>query len=404
MKMIRNESRLKLLNYNVVSMKFLRIMNYSVVLIVISCLLVSFCLAEEIHNLNGLFTNPKILMFAPVPVQYVIDNVNYWADSLSIDGFIIGNVCTWYSTQTELEEKTVIIAEFNRICKEHSIKYNFLKIALGYREFPIWTDSLKIQLQLEKFAFIADWAKKVGFYGIAFDTEPYTVSLWNPDDERFKLIPEKELTDDIYEFSKKLSYAIISNYRDCSVIILPEGEYFEQKKFDKGYSLWNYFFEGLNGGDLSEIIVGCEMTYKITNPAKIEKYNSELLEAFNSDYWEKGKLVKNIKFTFGSWPLGFYKNVKIPSTGKRIFLNKNLKKMKNSYGDKSPNYTPEEFETQLEEFRKYSPEWIWIYAHGASWWQLDTLKYENIWNPENQSLPVCEDFQEYIKILSDIYE
>jgi len=372
----------------------------SIMLLLFHSLSFTFNAKKNIQQFDNKDSDLRILMYTPIPPDYVIETIDFWADSLSLDGFIIGDICEWYSKKDDIDKRSNEIRKFNWICKENGIKYNFLKIALGYEKFPMWTDSVKINFQLEKFQDIIRWSSKVGFYGIAFDTEPYTVPLWDSNSKRFKNISKKKLRESISKFGYELSKIIIKNFDNYSIIILPEGEYFYKNRSNMKYELWSEFFKGFQKGGLEKIIIGCEMSYKITEPSKIEKFNKDLHDSFESLIFSNYK--SNIKFAFGAWPLGYYKSIRIPFTKKRYFLNRNLEKMKSSWEDKSPNYSSEEFQIQLSEFKKYSPQWIWIYTHGASWWQLDTLKYTKIWNPKNQELPVYKNIDEYIKVLANI--
>ena len=87
----------------------------------------------------------NLLMFAYVPPEYVVETIDYWADTLKLDGLIIGNICEWYSTEDDYFSRTEELIKFNNTCRDNGLAFNFLKIAIGYQEFPVWNDKLAIK-------------------------------------------------------------------------------------------------------------------------------------------------------------------------------------------------------------------------------------------------------------------
>jgi hypothetical protein len=329
-------------------------------------------------------------MFTYVPPEYVIETINYWADSLMLDGFIIGNICEWYDTEKIYSLRTDEIIKFNSLCKMNGIKYNFLKIALGYREFPIWSDTLEVRKQSGNLAQIISWAKEVGFYGICFDTEPYTVPLWDPNSERFKGVALTDIKAGFNILSSTISQKIA--YNGLELLIIPEGEYFYKNHNVSKYRLWEDFFSGLYNDDyIKKIIIGCEYTYKKVDYKTTKKFSDQLGKSKNN----------KVIFAFGAWPLGYYKSIKLPFFNKRIFINSKLSIMDNSYLDKSPNYYPSDFKNQLDNFHNFSNGWIWIYSHGSAWWSISDSSYSHIWRPDNQFIPTDENLKSYIKVLQN---
>lgn len=330
----------------------------------------------------------NVLMFAYVPPQYVTETIEYWADTLMLDGFIIGNICEWYQKEDYYSLRTDELVQFSTACRENGIQYNFLKIALGYKEFPAWHDTVAIKRQCNNIIRILDWAKKVGFYGICFDTEPYTVPLWDKGSERFKYVDVSDIKRGFEIFSSKISEKL--EREDLELLIIPEGNYFSLKKYGSKYQLWSDFISGfLENESIHTIIVGCEYTYKKIDYNSIKKYSKQLFE-FQND---------KIKYAYGAWPLGYYKAIKNPLSDKTIFLDSNLSQMKNSWLDKSPNYSSLHFQKQLDNFHDFSNEWIWIYSHGSAWWSLTDKKYKYIWKPENQFLSPNKEIKSYIDVL-----
>jgi len=332
----------------------------------------------------------NVLMFAYVPPEYVIETIEYWADSLMLDGFIIGNICEWYDIEEIYSLRTDEMIKFNNVCKVNGVIYNFLKIALGYRKFPKWSDTLKVRKQSVNLSKIISWAKEVGFYGICFDTEPYTVPLWDPYSERFNDVALTDIKAGFNIFTSTISKKIAHD--GLELLIIPEGEYFDKNHSGSKYRLWKDFIASLyNNNYIKQIIIGCECTYKKVDYNTIKKFSYQL---------EKSKNNK-VKFAFGAWPLGYYKSIKLPFSNKRIFINSKLSTMDNSYFDKSPNYYPSDFKKQLDNFHIFSSEWIWIYSHGSAWWSLSDSSYCYIWRSENQLLPTDKNLESYIKVLQN---
>ncbi len=360
-------------------------------------------LAEGWEGINSekdsgqLENNLKILLFAPIPPLFVMDHIDFWADSSGFDGFIIGNIAEYYSSKSELESKRQSIEDFNYICMQNGMGFNFLKIAIGYRTFPLWTDTVAIKKQLEQFSIILQWAKEVGFYGLAIDTEPYSTPLWDPNTDRFDNIPLEILSNSIFHFGQKLGELIGNTNEGLQLMLLLEGVYL-QNVYNKGYNLWYQFVNGLTSANLNRVILSCESSYKRTNLRRFENYYLKLVESINDELENPDKL----QLSFGAYPLGYYKKRVDKFTDGVVFLNKDGKLMKNGYADKRSNYDVEKFRNQLKMFKDYSSNWMWVYGHGAAWWQLDTTKYRTIWNKVSQSIPPDSSINRYFQVVRDI--
>jgi len=166
------------------------------------------------------------------------------------------------------------------------------------------------------------------------------------------------------------------------VMLLQEGHYHWDAKRLPDYELWIDFYNGLasvksNGG----IVIGAENSYGITDSAALETLYSTLnrsmqIKAADSAYWNAHGSI-----ALGLYPLGV------------------------DYANKRSLYSPEKFSRQFEQATLLSPKYVWIYSHGAAWWQLTQAqvnKYSQgyyMFNPKDQMLPTDPNIAEYYAVL-----
>jgi len=368
------------------------------VLLLVGLLMTASCSKRQNLSTTGLqepvpvkeVTYPQKLFFCYAPVPYIMDNITFWSDTLDLDGFIQGSVADWYTPYKVLAEKSELTTSFNRVCAENGIDRNFCKIALGYGDLPSWSDSEGVSELLERLENICVWIDSVGFYGVAFDSEPYGKSIWDPDRKKHGPITFLQQADLVRDFGANLGAVISRTGLRCMIIL--EGAYYQHVNH-REYATWWAFFQGLMSTSEESVIVGCEDSYNKYSPTSINSYNTTLKKVFNDHFVEQ----QNYVFAFGAFPLGFYEQRREAATGAIQFYDVQGRLMKDSFHDKSSRYSVESFRQQLKLFAEYSPEWIWIYGHGASWWQLDTTLYRDIWNPSSQVQPVDKQLPLFIE-------
>lgn len=98
----------------------------------------------------------------------------------------------------------------------------------------------------------------------------------------------------------------------------------------------------------------------------------------NPRFWEE-----KCSIALGMWPLG------------------------KTYTDKSSRYAPESFRKQFLESYELSPEYVWIYDHGAAWFQISDAEakraeaagHHSIWEKEIQKMPTDPMISEFYHIV-----
>ena len=76
--------------------------------------------------------------------------------------------------------------------------------------------------------------------------------------------------------------------------------------------------------------------------------------------------------------------------------------------DKSERYPLEEFRKQIQAITKLSKKYVWVYAHGSTWWALSdeelgkyrTSPHKSMRSIEYERQPVVKDLVEYYKVIA----
>src|SRR4029078_9248931 len=95
---------------------------------------------------------------------------------------------------------------------------------------------------IDSFKSIAELAKETGSKGIALDTEPYTIALF--DSRKLLITPttREQLRDKVYLRGQQIMQAMTTAYPDIEVIIMPEGAFYwfnpDQGSDTQAYELW----------------------------------------------------------------------------------------------------------------------------------------------------------------------
>jgi hypothetical protein len=327
---------------------------------------------------------PKVLLFTTIDDEHLADTVTYWGNSVGVNGFILSYVAQWWSTKDEIFRNLALLKEINEKGRKYDIDSNFIKVALGSRELPLWTDDQAWKSVIENFRNIATLVKQTRTRGIAIDTERYNVSsLYNPNDKRFKAVNQVILRKKVYERGRQIMLAMTEAYPDIEVILLPEGHFYYSERNDKEYALWIDFYKGLESVKNNQgITLALEGTYSITDTVQLsDRYNrtqAAMRDAVNDQkLWQE-----KCTLAIGMWPIG------------------------KAYDNKSARYSPADFQKQFSQAVALSPKYVWIYDHGTSWFQLskaDADKYTNggkwIWKKEYQILPTDPNIDEYYSVL-----
>ena len=346
-------------------------------------LLVNFIAVTHDLALAAAISKPKVLFFSAVDGQYLADSLEYWGNEVGANGFILSYVAEWWSTKDQIFNNLDLLKKINEKGPQYGIDSNFIKIALGYSELPLWTDEQAWRQIIDNFRNIATLIKQSGTKGIVIDTEKYsTSSLFNPNSDRFKSVKKDILQAKIYERGRQIMQAITEEYPNIEVILLAEG-HFAWEADVKEYEMWIDFYKGIESVKNNKgITLATEGTYSVTDQDRLTKMYNQIQASMQKAVNDQQFWQEKCSLAIGMWPLG------------------------KAYDNKAARYSPSDFKRQFSQAIVLSPKYVWIYEHGASWFQLkkeDADKYtkagRRLWTTAYQTLPTDPNIDEYYSIL-----
>jgi len=354
---------------------------------IIFCLFVLLFLFSNHRSFAGSDRGPKVLMFTEIDVNYLNDTIKTWGEKAGINGFMLTHIADWWTPRNQLFENMEILKEMNQKGALYGVDRNFIKVALGYKKLPDWTDDKAWAVVIDNFKNIAELARQTGTRGVALDAEPYEVPFYNSTEAPAKNTLTDFLKTKIRQRGMQIMEALESVFPEIEIVTFPEGALYwfnpEQGPNPKEAELWIDFFNGLAAGrKKGRIILAAESTYSKTGKDEITKtYN--LIDKTMRDHVEDPKFWREkCSLAVGMWPLG------------------------KTYTDKSARYSVENFREQFSQSTALSPEYVWIYDHGSAWFQLTneeiqkyTANNHSIWDKETQILPTDPLIREYYRVV-----
>lgn len=331
---------------------------------------------------------PKVLIFSTVDIQYLSDSVERWGKEIGVNGFLLSYVADWWTQRAELFRNLDLMREVNRRGAACGVDSNFINVALGYKELPLWTDDKAWAGVLQNFRGIAEFIRQSGTRGIAIDTEPYNAALFNSRAARFKDIDREILRARVYQRGREIMRALTEVYPEIEVIILPEGALYwfnPEGGISHDYELWIDFFDGAASvRNRRGIVIAGERTYSVPDKSSMEKIYNRTEDSMRGHAGAPQFWNKKCSIALGMWPLG------------------------REYNDKSARYSPSDFRMQFSAAVALSPRYVWIYDHGAAWFSLkkeEVEKYTSngrwIWEKSYQAMPAIKNIDEYYAVLRD---
>lgn len=335
-------------------------------------------------NVAPISHNPKVLIFTAIDGEYLADTVAHWGNDVGVNGVILSYIADWWSTKDELTKNQALLKKINENGRPYGVDSNFIKVALGYRELPLWTDDQSWKTVTDNFRNIADLIKQSGTRGIAIDTERYNVSsLYNSHDKRFDAIKPDVLRKKIYERGRQIMLAITEAYPDIEVLVLQEGQFHLDVNNDKEYEMWMDFYNGMASVKNNQgITLGLESTFSTFNPLNLKGRYNNVQTAMGRAVSKHSFWRDKCSLAIGMWPLG------------------------KEYNNKTARYSPADFQRQFSQAVALSPKYVWIYDHGWAWLQLSKTEAEKytkggrwILAEEYQSLPTDPNIDKYYSVL-----
>ncbi len=333
---------------------------------------------------------PRLLLYSFIHPDYLKDTAEFWGTKTGFTGFMISYVCDWDVPEEKIHARIARLREMNEECAKYGIDSNFIKLSMGHLKELNWTDNEEWKKVTDRVCLAASVAKETGFVGIVLDTEPYNWrenSIWDYKNPLYEAKTKGEMESLVRLRGYQLMTALKEGFPESEFIMFPEGYFYFRYPAEsvndtaKIYNLWQPFFQGLCDAGLEKgIVVGTERTYHITKPSSIKKKVQAIektMQEAPSDphYWRK-----KCSLALGSAPLG------------------------KTFQDKRSRFSLKNFKNQMKTFAELSPRYVWIYGHGAAWWQIpvkDEKKYQgtgfSYWRPNYQILK-CD------KYIKDFYD
>ena len=174
--------------------------------------------------------------------------------------------------------------------------------------------------------------------------------------------------------------------------------------------LFTGFVDPLAESDAPGGIYMCPELYTVTSPRELlvqtqagDAAIRTALQALSGeqalDYWmQRGSMCT------GMWPLGYYRYIADRSG---TFLGYGGKfelysdRLIGSYGDKSANYSPEEFCTQYSAARLLSRRFAWIYCHGPVLWQMTPNEMKRYHGSSADTARTVDNLDDYFAVMRE---
>jgi|GEM_PF-3648079 len=241
---------------------------------------------------------PKTLIWCYTDFDELQANAKTWHDTKGIDGFIFCFVndynagpVRWDSGAEKIASLYKKLPETVSALRKAGIDSNFVHANMDDPTFD-WFDQSRIDKMISTFKALGKMAKMSGCRGVAIDTEPYSPKVWDP--SGYPAEKQSELSKRIHEVGAAVMDAILSEYPDAEIIILPEGSYVDLKNAPGGYNIYHYWIQFIRGLVSSKpkqgITVLTECGYFWKDPIQITMMHSEfnasmVLGLEDSMYW-----------------------------------------------------------------------------------------------------------------------
>lgn len=331
-------------------------------------------------------SRPKVLIFSAIDVDYLNDTLVDRGNAFGVNGFMLAYIGEWWSHETDLASNERRLKRLSELGTRCGLNNNFIKVALGYRAVPQWDDEDGWTGVERNIGAIAALARRTGLKGLAIDTENYDTKVWEAHPLRFKRTKKDDWRGLVRKRGAQLMHAIVSAYPDAETLLLQEGAYWWFQRRDEFYELWIDFYDGLASvRPAAGVVVATESTYSLTKAAEIRARVAEIRDSMSQhvqdgDYWkDHGSLA------IGMWPVG------------------------KAYDDKSARYSVGAFEQQFDAATHLSSRYVWIYGHGAAWWQMTPEQLGGyardahwIWGAQYQAIPTIPLLDQYRRVFAPI--
>ena len=314
---------------------------------VLACLLLALsaasCTAADAEKPAKL-PDLKTLIWTYTDFAELRANARLWHENKGIDGFIFcfvnkpgGGPPRLDSGPDRVKEIYSELPETVAALKAAGIDSNFVHANLDDTTWS-WLDGPRVAKLAPTFGALAATAKASGCRGVAIDTEAYAPTLWDPD--KYPAERRAEIENRIHDTGAAVIDAILAEFPEAEILILPEGAYIDLMNAPGGYHIygwWMEFFNGIASRKPSQgLTVLAECAYDVKDPLDIALLHGRLSAAM----------------TLGSEDPVYWLNKCGVAHGAALILKDGTKVSR----------TPKEFAQQWETMGRFSTRYRWIFA------------------------------------------
>ena len=329
-------------------------------------------------------TVPKTLIWTYTDFDELRANARTWHDIKGIDGFIFCFVnrvnagpVRWDSGPEKIADLYKELPQTVKALKSADITANFVHANMDDPTFD-WFDQPRTEKMIATFRALAKTARETGCIGVAIDTEAYSPKVWDP--TAYPVDKRSELNLRIRQIGSAVMDAILTEFPEAEIIILPEGAYIDLKNAPGGlfiYRNWIQFINGLTASQPKQgITVLTECGYFWKDPTQIAIMHGELNAAMTLGM-----------ATFPSYWMG------------KCGIGHGAAVLGGGKDGKGSWQTPKEFAQQWQMMSRLSPKYRFVFAYesGFAYYPagVDKLKIKAF------GTPLPKDADRYFKVLRD---
>ncbi len=329
-------------------------------------------------------SRPKVLLFSAIDVNYLNDSLAQKGNVFGINGFLLAYIADWWSRDEDLSRSERALRRLSDIGTQCGVDSNFINVTLDSRELPKWDDDKAWAQVSRNLGAVAALARRTGLKGMAIDTENYHTKIWIAQPNRFERATKDKWRALVRARGAQVMHAIISEHPGIETVLLQEGAFWWYQRKDKSYEFWIDFYDGLSSmRPAGGLILATESTYSQTAATDIRVRSVEIGNGMLQNVQDRSYWKDHGSLAIGLWPLG------------------------KAYDDKSARYSVVAFTEQFNAAARFSERYVWIYGHGAAWWQMteDEIKSAMresrwIWGPRYQALPTIPELEQYRRVFA----
>jgi len=327
---------------------------------------------------------PKTLLLSPISPGELRRDAATWAER-GFGGFLLRGIMddwavdVWSvdgdpATMGEDDAMLQEVLACSAACLAHEID-TFVYVPCT-SELPVWLDDGAWLDVLDSLQQAAAFAARSQCKGVAIDVEAVAEQFWPQwDGYDYRRYAKRALREGAHMRGRQLAQAVFGTQPTLELLLLPEGVPEYGPLFgDLFRGILEHAGEARFRGGVHLLAKG---TFDVTGaeellqyPAAIDTAVTTLVNKAAQRYWRK-----HCSLTLGCWPLGYARPITDAAGGllgwggrEDIFGDEIV----GAHADRGPRYPIEQFREQFAAARTAGTKYVWINAHGPTWWRDET--------------------------------